>query len=105
MNTAQIIWTVCRSICRCGFGSLADAHHDDPAVKFNRPFLAGVLAFSLEEAFNWMSGMFPSPRPSAFCSHDARKSKNQEISYFKRVNEFTPLSSTRKLYKAISKLL
>ena len=68
-----MICSVCRPICRYGLLSLVDAHHDDPVVSFNRPFLAGVLAFSSEEAVNWLSKMYPSAKPTELSSHDAKR--------------------------------
>ena len=38
-------------------------HHDDPDVKFSRPFLAGVLTLCSEEAFILLSGIIPLPIP------------------------------------------
>ncbi len=39
--------------------SLVPAHHDDPDVKFSRPFLAGVLALCTDEAVILLSGIDP----------------------------------------------
>ena len=43
--------------------SFVPAHHDDPDVKFNRPFLAGVLALCSEEAAISLSEIAPLPIP------------------------------------------
>ena len=55
--------------------SLVPAHHDDPDVKFNRPFLAGVLALCSEEAVISLSEIAPPPIPRSKSTQDPTDTK------------------------------
>ena len=54
VDTAHMIWNVCKSISRKGLLSLVDAHQDP--FLFNRPFLAWEI---WDEAVILLSGMLP----------------------------------------------
>ena len=59
MRQCNVSYTTKKCVFSQVLLSFVPAHHDEPDVKFSRPFLAGVLALCTDEAVILLSGIDP----------------------------------------------